>query len=150
MTEDILSDSHYQESDTIYLYLPYRNEIDTESLVTHALKDGKSVAVPMLLSSGDMVFGKIEDNCRFHQGRYKVIEPIYNPKLVTDKEGLMIVPLVGYHGKNRIGFGCQYYNNYLKHRKNLYTIGVGYKFQEVYDNIEFAEEDIPLDEIRGY
>ena len=149
MTEDIISDEHYKNSDTIYIYLPIRNEIDTEYIIRRALHDGKTVAVPVVLTSGDMVFESIEGNPGFHKDRYQILEPKYNPMKIVDKPGLMIVPVVAFKGNKRLGYGRQYYNNYLGNRKNLYTIGVGYDFQECQD-ISFDDRDISLDENRSY
>lgn len=149
MTKDIRSDIHYKEANIIYLYSPFRNEISTEELIVKALNDGKTVALPATLTKGDMVFIRIDGNPGFHKGKYKILEPIYDPKRVIDGDGLMIVPLVGFSGKKRIGYGRQYYNNYLNNRKSLYTIGIGYDFQEV-ETIPFDERDIELDEIRSY
>ena len=149
MADDLLKDPHFQESDTIYVYWPVHNELDTNYLVTKAIQLGKTVAFPVVLSKGDMVFEQIDDPIRFHENRYRIMEPVYDPKAVIDRPGLMIVPIVGFCGNKRIGYGSQYYNNYLKWRKNVYTIGVAYSFQELSELAE-DERDIPLDEIRTY
>lgn len=149
MTEDIINDKHYIESDVIYVYLPKNNEISTEKLIVKALKSNKTVAVPVVLTSGDMVFEKIDDLQSFHYNRYHILEPKYDAKLIVDKQGLMLVPLVGFYGNKRIGYGGQYYNNYLTNRRNLYTIGIGYSFQEI-EELPYDERDIPLNEIRTY
>lgn len=151
MMEDIINDKKYHEAKVIYLYLPIHKEIDTEYLLVQALQDGKKVAAPVVLTSGDMFFEAIDGNPGFHKGRYEFLQPNVDPKLIVDEPGLMIVPLLGFHGKRMIGNGKQYYNNYLLHRKeNTYTIGIGYQFQEIKEEIPFDENDIELNEIRTY
>lgn len=150
MREDILSDSHYINSKYIYLYSPINNEIDTNYLMVKALKDEKIVSLPVVLSSGDMIFSRINSETKFRKDKFNILEPVLEPKLITDKPGLMIVPLVGFNKNIRLGYGHQYYNNYLRDRKDMiYTIGVAYSFQENIE-IQSSEEDIPLDEIRIY
>lgn len=149
MTADILSTTQYQKTSYLYLYMPIHNEIDTQYLIVEALNAGKTVAVPIVLSSGDMVFGRIDGNPGFHANRYHILEPQYNPKIVIDKPGLMLVPVIGFSGKKRLGYGKNYYNNYLRGRNYLYTIGVAYSFQES-DDIPDEPGDVALDEIRAY
>ena len=38
MTQDLLNHPQFQQFDTIYIYLPVRNEIDTSYLITKALQ----------------------------------------------------------------------------------------------------------------
>lgn len=150
MTKDILNDSHYKESKYIYIYSPIKNEIDTNYLIVKALQDDKIVALPSILSSGDMVFCQVNKTSKFYIDRFKILEPVFDSKTIVDQKGLMIVPLVGFYKNHRLGFGKHYYNNYLSNRKDtLYTIGIGYKFQEN-DQLTFSDRDIPLNEIRAY
>ncbi len=150
MTQDIVNDPIYRENKYLYLYSPIKNEIDTNYLVVKALQDDKVVCLPVILSSGDMVFCQINRTQNFRIDRFKILEPQFEPKNIVDQPGLMIVPLVGFSGKRRVGYGKQYYNNYLSSRKGfIYTIGVAYDFQEN-KSLTFDERDIPLNEIRSY
>lgn len=151
MTEDILSDERFRKANVIYVYWPINNEIDTEYIIVEALRQKKSVALPIVLSSGDMVFGRIDGNPGFKKSsRFHIMEPKYDPRIVIDKPGLMLVPIVGFTGKTRIGYGKQFYNNYLSNRQDtLYTIGVAYDFQKV-EGIEPDARDVELNEIRSY
>lgn len=150
MTEDILSDPRYKECKYLYVYSPVHNEIDTNYLIVKALQDDKIVCLPVILSSGDMVFCQVNKTQNFRIDRFHILEPMLDPKTIVDQPGLMIVPLVGFYKNNRIGYGMQYYNNYLSSRKDMiYTIGIAYDFQEN-EGLSFSEKDIPLNEIRSY
>lgn len=149
LVKSITEDPLYRACDTIYLYMPTSNELDTEAILIKALNDNKTVAVPVVMTSQDMVFEKINGNPGFKLSKHNILEPIYDPKLIIDKKGLMIVPCVGYEDKNRIGYGMSYYNNYLKSRKHIYSIGVCYKELESND-YSFDERDIRLDEMRTF
>lgn len=152
MTEDIMNLDIYKKEKYLYLYSPVNNEIDTNYLIINALKDNKIVSLPIVLSQGDMVFVQINKSTIFKKNKYKILEPLFDNKNIIDQPGLMIVPLVGYYNDNvRIGYGKQYYNNYLNNReKTIYTIGVGYQFQKIDDLDLVDERDIKLNEIRTY
>lgn len=150
MTEDILRDKRYQEAKYIYVYSPINNEIDTNYLIVKALQDEKVVCLPIVLSKGDMIFSQINKTTTYRKDKHNILEPVLDPKTIVDKPGLMIVPVVGFNGNIRMGYGKQYYNNYLTNRRNyLYTIGVAYDFQKN-EEIEFDERDVLLNEIRSY
>lgn len=154
MLEDITSDPAYQNAEILYVYVPTANEIDTNALIARAFKDEKKVAVPVCISSEDMVFQALEDKQKFCKNRYEILEPVYNPNAVIDGPGLMIVPIVGAVGKYRLGMGKNYFNNFLKDRPYIHTIGVGYDFQRIEESsVDFSfldERDILLKEIRTY
>lgn len=150
MTADITNDPLYKECHYLYAYSPINNEIDTNYLIVKALQDDKVVCLPIMLSSGDMVFGQVNKTTSFRREKHQILEPVLDPKIIVDRPGLMIVPLVGFCGRKRIGYGMQYYNNYLATRRDIiHTIGVAYDFQEN-KGIDFDDRDIDLDEIRSY
>jgi 5-formyltetrahydrofolate cyclo-ligase len=150
MRDDILNSENYKKCKYLYIYSPINNEIDTNYLIVKALQDEKVVCLPVILSSGDMVFCQVNKTTNFRVDRFNILEPTLDPKTIVDQPGLMIVPLVGFKGTRRIGYGKQYYNNYLCNRKEyIYTIGVAYEFQKE-DDLTFTDKDIPLNEIRVY
>ncbi len=150
MTKDIISTKIYTESKYLYIYSPINNEIDTNYLICKALQDEKIVCLPVVLSKGDMVFCQVNKTTTYRKNQFQILEPVFEPKTIVDQPGLMIVPLVGFHDRVRLGYGKQYYNNYLFDRSNkLYTIGIGYSFQEC-EEFPRTSKDILLNEIRTY
>lgn len=151
MMNDIIRDKHYKEAQTIYIYMPLENEMDTEYLIIKALQDGKTVAAPVALTSGDMFFENIVGNPGFHKSRFDFLQPNIDPKLIIDEPGLMIVPLYSCYQNAILSIASPYYKNYLLHRKEeVYTIGVGYDFQKLESEIPENEERLELDEVRVY
>jgi 5-formyltetrahydrofolate cyclo-ligase len=60
---------------------------------------------------------------------------------------LMIVPTIAFNKSNyRLGYGLNFYNNFLEEEHNIYTIGLAYDFQL---NNEFTttKQDKSLDVI---
>lgn len=105
MTEDILNDKLYKEAKYIYVYSPINNEIDTNYLIVKALQDEKVVCLPIVLSQGDMVFSQVNTTTTYRKDKHNILEPVLDPKTIVDKPGLMIVPLVGFKGNGRMGYG---------------------------------------------
>ena len=150
MTDDILQNPHYQACKYLYVYSPINNEIDTNYLIVKALQDEKIVCLPTILTKGDMVFCQINKTSQYRINKFNIIEPNLETKTIVDKPGVMIVPLVGFYKNYRLGYGKQYYNNYLANRLDtLFTIGVAYDFQRC-DAFPITDKDVPLNEIRTY
>ena len=55
----------------------------------------------------------------------------------------MLVPLVACHNLFRLGYGGNYYNDYLSRHKVKTTIGIGYQEGVVEEDFR-TERDIPL------
>lgn len=139
----------FKETRVLYSYLSLGNELDTEFLNEEAIKAGKVVAVPVTEANA-MRFVSLRPEAPLTKGQFGIREPSGKGRLPTiDRPGLMIVPLVGYQGRYRIGYGKGYYDRYLKTHGGLYTIGVCYTFQRA-QGIVFSSADIPLDEIRTF
>ena len=58
--EKFISQREYADSDSIFIYVSMKNEVPTTDIINRALKDGKTVAVPVSLKDRKMFFVKIE------------------------------------------------------------------------------------------
>lgn len=147
LISSITSKEIYKDSKIIYLYYPFQNELSPLPLFKQACLDQKIVAFPKVIKKGEMIFLQADLNTQFAEGIYKIKEPI--SKKVISSDGLMIVPLLGFKGSYRLGYGGNFYNNYLKKHRELYTIGIGYKCQVLTEDFQ-NENDIPLNEIISF
>ena len=139
----------FKDAAVLYSYLSLENELDTEFINDEAWKQGKVVAVP-ITEGPKMRFVPLGPDTTLVKGQFGIREPVEKEKLFSiDQPGLMIVPMVGYQGLYRIGYGKGYYDRYLKSHKDLYTIGVCYTFQRA-EGIVFSSADVPLNEIRTF
>ncbi len=158
LTERILGHQWYYRSEILLAFASYGSEIDTGEIIAEALRQGKRVYLPRVISqelqSGEygMEFFRIFGMEDLEPGYRGIPEPsekgekyVYRPE-EADRT-LMLMPGVAFDEyRNRIGYGKGFYDRYLadKTALQLRTIGVGYGCQLL--------EKLPCDErdIRPY
>lgn len=118
------------EAETVCIYMPIGNEIDTSAIIQYCLDNGKRVAAPRV--EGDsMEFYYFHKPSELQQGAFDIWEPIGTEK-VTDEESLVIVPGVAFDlNCNRIGYGNGFYDRYLSKHPQMKKIALAYEFQIV-------------------
>ena len=112
----ILQSEPYQEAKTIFCYVGTEREIDTMALLRTALRDGKTLAVPLCLAErGRMEARRIEGLGDVVSGRYGILAPKLNCPVVPPEDlDLAIVPCcTGNARGQRLGYGGGYYDRYL-------------------------------------
>lgn len=143
LSEIIINTDNYQKAKCIALFCSMEKEFDTQFLIEHALKMGKTVVVPKIFND-EMVMCIYEEP--FILNHFNIIEP-KNTKIV-EKEAidLMIVPYLGFDKqKNRLGYGKGFYDKYLKN-SGIYTILAGISEYEL-DFIPKEVFDITIDKL---
>ena len=136
----------YRQSRTIAVYQPIRGEFDLSDFIQKARKDGKRILLPRVLPQHHMVFLPWEEETRLISSKYGIPEPEYNEREIVKNIDFMIVPCVAVYKKYRLGYGGNYYNNYLSKNK------VGYYLGLVPEECQCSEDfhdscDIPMDDI---
>jgi len=115
LMERILSLPEYQKAKRIMAFLAMKGESNLDSLISHALSEGKEVYVPVCLPERQMEAGRLVDMDHFVKGPlglrdlpkgYDTIPPealdlVLVPGVACDREG------------NRLGMGAGYYDRYL-------------------------------------
>ena len=134
----------YKKCKALYAYLPYNQEVHTEQIILHALKDGKMVAVPKVYGD-DMSFLYIRDLSGIAPGAFGIPEPIADEPVASDPTALVLMPGLAFDPKgNRIGYGGGFYDRFLSAEPDHPTVALCYDFQMV-DHLETEEFDIPVD-----
>ena len=139
----------YQQADWLFTYVSYGSEADTISLIETALKQGKNVAVPILIDprKNRMVFCKIESVKELVRGHFGILEPEYKEEKVvepTDKT-LMVVPGIAFDVNGyRLGQGGGYYDRYLADHKSIVNYGLAFE-EQIVDRIMINGYDIRMD-----
>jgi len=158
--EKFLSLVDRYKSNTILLYYPHRNEVDTRPIIRELLKRKKTVLLPKVEKNHILpIF--ISDISDLKEGFAGIKEPegkVY-PK---EKIDIVVVPAVAYDRRGyRLGYGKGFYDRFLKDFQNLkgklcfktkskrnrlktQFIGLAYDFQ-VLDSLPYEEHDIPVD-----
>ncbi|MBE6718459.1 MAG: 5-formyltetrahydrofolate cyclo-ligase [Ruminococcaceae bacterium] len=142
----LLSLSSYRFADTILLYSPLKNEIDTSAIVKDALSKGKRVAYPRCIEGNEMVYHIITSEEQLISGKYGIKEPIETLPVYENGQdnAICILPAIVYDKKGyRLGYGKGYYDRFLSKFKGI-KIGLVYS-GFVLDEIPKGKFDLKSD-----
>jgi len=144
--DNLLRCELFTNSNIVFLYSSFRNEVDTVEIIEYCLNKGIKVALPCsYMSSGvpKMDFYYINSRTDLVSGYKGIFEPDRRKPSVTKATDLpdsIIVPGVAFdYDMNRIGYGAGFYDSYFHEMhiddSNLkpYLIGLCYDFQTGYD-----------------
>lgn len=129
----------WKNAKTVLLYIAVGSEINTEVLISEALRDEKNVLLPVTLDlKGNMTVGSYSES-DLSAGNFTIPEP--KPLLNYDFSviDLVIVPGVAFdkHG-GRLGQGKGYYDRFLSQTE---AVRVGFCFQE-----QISRSPLPVEE----
>lgn len=157
LAERILGHQWFYGSEEILCFVSFGSEIDTREIIGEALRAGKRVYVPKVLTGEErkatggvnregqgealprMDFFRIEGMNQLKPGYKGILEPsgdsdryIYTPERAGHT--LMLMPGAAFDGfRNRLGYGGGFYDRYLADREalKLRTVAVGFRCQLV-------------------
>jgi 5-formyltetrahydrofolate cyclo-ligase len=100
---------------TIFLFLSMNNEIDTQSLLETALKDGKKVFAPKVYEKGLVFYNVTSAGGPWEKGAFGIREPVATaPAVDEDFPAMIVVPGLAFDKSgNRLGKGGGYYDRFF-------------------------------------
>ena len=154
LTERILGHQWFYRSEILLGFASYGSEINTYEILGEALKAGKKVYLPKVLTEThgepEMAFLRIDSLQELRPGYRGIPEPSgqtpeYRYAAEEAERTLMLMPGVAFDGyRNRIGYGKGFYDRYLADKPALWvrTIAVGFRCQMLEGELPHEEEDI--------
>lgn len=137
----------WQKANRIGLTYSRFPEVDTLSIITHALKIGKRVALPRTtMHDRTMAFYTIEDFNDLELRSYGLYEPKIDASsyVSPDELDLLLVPGVAFTTDGyRLGMGGGFYDRYLPQVKGA-TVSLCFKEQLV-RSLSIESHDLPVD-----
>lgn len=145
----LLGTSYYKSAKKIFIYVSYKNEVDTKEIIKKAISDGKEIYIPRTeIETKHMEAIKITSLDNLLENKYGILEPRLEEKFIDPNElDLIIVPGVGFDKYGgRIGYGAGYYDRYFKRirNRNMKKIALAYDFQ-IIDKVPMDEYDEKMD-----
>ncbi len=129
-------------AETVMLYIPTKNEVDTSRLFSLLAQSGKVICAPRVLDDTDMEAGII-DASGFRRGAFGIWEPLGKAPKKVD---LVFVPGVLFDtAGHRLGYGKGYYDRFLRNHPAK-AFGLAYSCQIV-EALPIEAHDIQLDKI---
>lgn len=134
----------YKNSKSLLIYISVGTEADTLNIIDYALKDGKSVAVPLCIKK-EMHFCRINSFDSLIEGKYG-IPTVKSEKcdLINDFDGaICVVPALSFDAYgNRLGYGGGYYDRFLS-GKTIPTVGLCHE-RCIHSALPAEEHDIKV------
>jgi len=144
LAEKLYASDLYKNSQSIYAYLSYNQEVRTNPIINRALMDGKRVAVPKVFGD-DMKFLWIRDLHDIAPGAYNIPEPIADGPEADDEFALILMPGLAFDPEgHRLGYGGGFYDRYLAQHHQHKLVALCYGFQ-MFEHLETEAHDIPVD-----
>lgn len=135
----------------IAFYLPFNGEISPLPLMDVLLTQNKNLYLPILhpFTSGQLLFINYNNQTTFKLNRFGIQEPVLDVRniLPLNELEMIVTPLVAFDKSgNRLGMGGGYYDRTLAQAKNIISVGLAHKCQQV-EKLPIESWDMPLDHI---
>ena len=147
IAETVLHLKEYQETDQIYTYVSFRDEVDTSVIIETSWRRGKHVFCPVV-SGNEMEFFQVFSWDDFLPGMMGILEPRRQKSTDIKREGFMVMPGLAFDWEcRRIGYGGGYYDRYLqKYKEKFVTAALAYS-EQMWEQLPTEELDIRPDMI---
>lgn len=106
----------YQRADTVLAYASIGDEVETYSIISHALKNGKRIALPYCIPNTSLMeFYYINNISDLKKGSFGVLEPDPDScEKYNGERAIILVPALAFDIKGyRMGYGKGYYDRFL-------------------------------------
>lgn len=116
IAEELFSSEFYVNSDIILAYASIGDEVETYSIINHALQHGKKIALPYCIpNTRNMKFYYINSISELKKGSFGVLEPDPNSceEYKGDKATILVPALAFDKDGFRMGYGKGYYDRFL-------------------------------------
>lgn len=148
--EKLISDKRISDARVIFIYVSYRDEVDTINFINYCLSKQKNVCVPKIISLKEgMKAVKIFTLNDLKPNKMGILEP-KNIEYSVSPEELEMILLPGLAFDNeggRLGYGGGFYDKFLSDvPEKVIKLGLGYSFQ-VLDKVPMEQYDKPIDGI---
>ncbi len=139
IADNVINSEAFKNAERIFAYCAVDREVKTEKIILEALRQGKTVALPVSLIKSQMLFREIKSLDGLKVGRYGIPEPTDDCPEITAGEGdLALVPaLCCDRSFNRLGNGAGYYDRWLRANRP-YSICLC--------RAELLQDEVPTDE----
>ena len=163
--EKILKSQLYKTADCIFAYMALSDEVDLSPVILQALKEGKSLALPKIISTTDNLiqFFYLDKSKNLSEqttaGTYNILEPDESLPATPDasQKTLILVPGRAFTKEgDRLGRGKGFYDRYLakeivgssptmtRSSSNITLAGVCFDFQ-IKKSLPVSDRDIKMD-----
>ena len=115
ITNIFIDSDLYKNAESIMLFYPLADEVNTLFLFERLLKDEKTVLFPKTDKASHTIIPEVYEGYGFKQGAYGIYEPLFGKKYEKENIDAVIVPALSVdRDKYRLGYGGGYYDRFLE------------------------------------
>jgi len=146
-----LESDFYKNNNMIFIYVSYKNEVQTHDLIKKMIKDNKEVYVPHPNpETKEMEAVLIRGFNDLTEGAYGILEPIESKSRIEPSLlDVIIVPGLVFSLKGfRIGYGGGFYDRFLKrvNQSASAPLKVSFSYNEfIINEVPTNQYDLPVD-----
>ncbi|OHD20309.1 MAG: 5-formyltetrahydrofolate cyclo-ligase [Spirochaetes bacterium GWC1_27_15] len=147
LSDIIIQTEEYKKSQTIFCYVSFDKEVDTNYFLQKCLSDKKNLCVPLVIGK-NMIASKIDSLNSLIKNRFGILEPTVKNEISKDNIDLVIVPGLAFTiSGQRIGYGAGFYDKYLSDYKGI-TFGIVFS-DFIINECDFTPQsfDIPVKKV---
>lgn len=136
-----------KDAKNVLSYSDFDGEVKTAMLTGWMMFHGMKVSLPCMREK--VMYAADIKSAGLELSSFGIAQPKFGEAEMLDPTALdvVIVPGIAFDkAGNRIGFGCGYYDTFLKNAKNAKKIALAYDFQIV-DHIPAQPHDVRMDMI---
>lgn len=146
--KNIIESSIFKEAKVIFIFVSFKDEVNTHNIINYALELGKRICVPRVvnLKSGMEVL-YINSLKELTKNKMGILEPKDSVDFVKKEDiDLAIVPGLAFDLQGgRLGYGGGFYDRYFEN-SNFKKLAIGYEFQ-IIDSVPKEKHDKLIDGI---
>lgn len=148
--EKLVASDLYQHAKVIFAFVPFRHEVEIESLFEACWADQKEIYVPKVdPKQKSMQFYRIQEWEDLEQGHYGIREPkaVCHP-YTSGRIDLILMPGAAFdRAKSRLGYGAGYYDRYLRQLEGRPFLLAPAFAMQIIEEVPTDEWDCPVDRI---
>ncbi|WP_167511384.1 5-formyltetrahydrofolate cyclo-ligase [Pseudobutyrivibrio xylanivorans] len=145
-----LLESDFKGASIFLCFYPFGSEVNLIPFYDKLLKENKSLYFPVSnIDNHKLTFYRITDlNKDFTRGTFGIMEPNLSLSQLEAFDNIIAITpgLIFDENCNRCGYGAGFYDRFFTKHTNIKKIGIAFH-QQVIDNLETKEWDVPLDYI---
>lgn len=143
--ENIINSKLIEHSNSVFIYLSYGREVNTEKITKYLFDQNKTVLIPKCNIKNETMIPVVYFKDEKLTDNFYGIKETDSQKEYTDNIDVIIMPGIAFdkYG-NRIGHGKGYYDKFLQN-KNILKIGLCYSECYSKNEIPSTDEDIAVD-----
>jgi len=134
----------FNQAKSIFCYISYLSEVETEALISDFLHRKLALAVPKIIGKTEMIAVPLENLSDLEPDKMGILTP-KSSSVASDHFDIAITPGLGFTEQGaRLGYGRGYYDRWFSKNKVKTKIGIAFEIQLV-EELPLEETDMPLD-----